>query len=385
MLASCAVFVLKIAVIAKTSLVDDEAYYFLWTRHLALGYVEHAPLLTWFLKASALLFGETGFGVRKLLGVLCYAALSAVLYSFGRDIRDRRTGLLLATAFNLTPFFAGASLVMTTDTPLVIFLFLTLWAYHRGLFQRASWLPLAGVFLGLALLSKITAVFVGAGILLYLCVPLDRARANRWRLVALSFVVALAVYSPFIFWNAQHDFAFVRWVTGRLLQKPGGFARFARVVGGTAGAVFPAGLPAVFFRLVPKTAIDGLRGRISGVKYFLASAAFVPLVYLLVKSYKNKLEANWPATAFVGGLFLVAWHLGEHWQRRKRVRVLGNRQPRGWTRLHGPGHGAHPLAVSARAAENRPRRRGITVSRPSTAPSRSITGRRCTTTCASSP
>ena len=108
-LASCAVFVLKIAVIAKTSLVDDEAYYFLWTRHLALGYVEHAPLLAWFLKASALLFGETGFGVRKLLGVLCYAALSAVLYSFGRDIRDRRTGLLLATAFNLTPFFAGAS------------------------------------------------------------------------------------------------------------------------------------------------------------------------------------------------------------------------------------------------------------------------------------
>ena len=318
-LASCAVFALKLVIIAQTSLVDDEAYYFLWTRHLALGYVEHAPLLTWFLKASALLFGETGLGVR-LLGVLSFAGLSAVLYLFGKDLRDRRTGLLLATAFNLTPFFAGASLVMTTDTPLVIFLFLTLWAYHRGLFLRESWLPWAGVFLGLALLSKITAVFVAAAILLYLCVPVGRGRAIRWRSVALSFVIALAVYSPFILWNAQNDFAFVRWVTGRLLQKPGGVVRFAELWAAQLALYFPL-VFLLFVRLVPQTAIAGLRGKIAGAKYFLASAAFVPLLYLLVKSYRNKLEANWPATAFVGGIVLVAWHLGERWH-EKRVRVL---------------------------------------------------------------
>lgn len=318
-LASGAVFALKLVVIAKTRLIDDEAYYFLWSKHLALGYVDHAPLLAYFLKASALLFGETGFGIR-LLGVLSFAALSVVLYRFGKDLRDERTGLLLATAFNMTPFLAGASMVMTTDTPLILFLFLTLRAYHRGLFIQESSLPWAGVFLGLALLSKISAVFVAAGIVVYLCLPVGQRSGGRWRPVALSFAIALAVYAPFILWNVQNDFAFVKLVTGTLLQKKGGFVRFAELWAAQLALYFPL-VFLLYVRLVPKTAIDGMRGRLAGAKYFLASASFVPLVYLLYKSYRNKLEGNWPAAAFVGGLILVAWYLGEHWH-EKRTRVL---------------------------------------------------------------
>ncbi len=307
--------VLRIVLINATYLLEDEAYYFIWSRHLSHGYVDHGPFLAYFLKLSSLLFGETSFGVR-MLGVLSYVLLSLALYAFGKDLRDSFTGVMLAVAFNLTPFFAGASFVQTTDTPMLLFLFLAVWMYYRGFFINRNYLYLGGIFLGLAALSKIGAVFVGFGIAGYVLLSSRRNEHLRKKEVWISLLLALLMYSPFIVWNIQNDFAFVRLATGSLLSRKGGIVRFLEFWGAQAGLFTPL-IAGYGIYLSVKTLVRRPQGNQGEAKFFLSMTSLVPLVYIVQKSFRNKLEANWGAFAFVGLLVLTVWHLSENWNRRK--------------------------------------------------------------------
>ena len=42
----------------------DEAYYWLWSKHLAAGYYDHPPAIAFLIRAGVTLFGDTSFGVR---------------------------------------------------------------------------------------------------------------------------------------------------------------------------------------------------------------------------------------------------------------------------------------------------------------------------------
>ncbi len=43
---------------------SDEAYYWLWSRHLAAGYYDHPPAIAFLIRAGTTLFGDTSLGVR---------------------------------------------------------------------------------------------------------------------------------------------------------------------------------------------------------------------------------------------------------------------------------------------------------------------------------
>lgn len=315
-LGAAATVLLRIVFISRTFLLEDETYYYLWTKHLSHGYVDHGPFLAWFLKISSVLFGESAFGIRAL-GLISFLCLSAALYAFGKDIGSRRTGLLLVIAFNLTPFFTGASIIMTTDTPMLLFLFLSVWMYYRGFFFNKKYLYLGGVLLGLAALSKVGSVFVGIGLFLYPFLSNERKRLLQMKELWISFLLAALVYSPFIIWNLQNDFAFVKLATGSLLSRKGGIVRFLEFWLAQAGLftplLFGVGMFAVF-----RVAWGRLRsGGEDDRKIFLAMTSLVPMIYIVHKSFRNKLEANWGAFAFVGLTLLAVMHFSERWDRRK--------------------------------------------------------------------
>ena len=45
-------------------LIDDEAYYNLWSSNLSLGYYDHPPMIAWWISLGKSVFGETTLGVR---------------------------------------------------------------------------------------------------------------------------------------------------------------------------------------------------------------------------------------------------------------------------------------------------------------------------------
>ena len=79
-----------------TPLSYDEAYYWLWSKHLASGYYDHPPLIAFVIRAGTALFGDTSWGVRFVPWLLSAAASWAV-WRAGVLILKSEYGAALAT------------------------------------------------------------------------------------------------------------------------------------------------------------------------------------------------------------------------------------------------------------------------------------------------
>jgi hypothetical protein len=187
---------------ATLPLTGDEAYYWEWSRRLAGGYVDHPPAVAFAIAAFAWL-GRSPFAVR-LPFVLC--GLGTVIAAAGAANAlsgDRRAGWIAALAVSLAPLLIVAFGMVSPDGPFAFAWALSLYCAARAFRGRSwSWFVLLGVALGLALLSRFFAVALAAGIVAAACAKPYR---SAWPRLALALGVACVVWSPFLIWNASHD------------------------------------------------------------------------------------------------------------------------------------------------------------------------------------
>ncbi|MBL4544903.1 MAG: glycosyltransferase family 39 protein [Oceanicaulis sp.] len=122
--------------------------------------------------------------------------------------RVRATALRGACWFQATFLVAFAGMLATPDSPTVLFWALTLMLTARAVRtgRLVSWI-LAGATVGLALLSKYSALFLPLGMVIWAAADRSRrslfARPGPW----LAAAVASLIFSVNIAWNA-HD-----WMT----------------------------------------------------------------------------------------------------------------------------------------------------------------------------
>jgi len=150
---------------AAAPVTADEAYFILWGRAPSLGYYDHPPMVGWMLAPLAAL-SEAAWWLRLpavLVPVLAALAVAAALRRwFGRD---EATADLAALAVLLVPMNVWNVLV-TTDTPLVLFSVAALLAFARAAEKDSSgWFLASGFLLGFAFLSKYFAVLLGLAFL----------------------------------------------------------------------------------------------------------------------------------------------------------------------------------------------------------------------------
>ena len=74
---------LRLGFILTTMVIDDEAYYYIYSRHLAWGYIDHGPLIAFLIKTFTTIFGGNGFGIR-VGSVVLVTSLGCFLYIFGK-------------------------------------------------------------------------------------------------------------------------------------------------------------------------------------------------------------------------------------------------------------------------------------------------------------
>ena len=98
----------------------DEAYYWLWSKHLALGYYDHPPMIAWLIRAGTSLFGDTPLGVRFAGVVLSLPASWFVWRGAAAILKDEERAALAALFFNLTLMVSVELLAATPDMPSVV-------------------------------------------------------------------------------------------------------------------------------------------------------------------------------------------------------------------------------------------------------------------------
>ena len=238
----CALALMRVVSAWRFPLSGDEAYYWEWSRRLALSYVDHPPLVAW----TIALFDH---GVRSALAirfgfVLCgvLAALAAADFAT-RARRSRRAGALAALLVFCAPLASLTFSFATPDGPYLLCWCASLaFALRAMQSDRREWWIALGVALGGSILARFF------GFALCLGMALAAIRAVRMRRVGASgpwitTVVALLVASPILIWNSENNWAGVQFaIVGRhawhgfSVFRAAGTLAFAAI----AGALFVA-------------------------------------------------------------------------------------------------------------------------------------------------
>ncbi len=236
---------LRLVAAMALPLLPEEAYHWCYADRLDFGYYDHPPMIAWMIAGGRLLFGDTVLGVRLLpllASVGTTAAVGWVSHRLHGGAAARWTVLLVS----IEPAMVMGSSFGFPDAPLLLFWSLSLVFLVMALeSDRGEWWLAVGAAGGAALLSKYTAAFLPAAVLLYLLLsPRDRGWLLRpWPY--LGALVALIVFSPVIVWNSTHDWASFRFQGSERMHDMGApHLRGALVfLAGQWGGILPFVLP----------------------------------------------------------------------------------------------------------------------------------------------
>src|SRR5262249_480907 len=175
------------------------------SKHLAGGYYDHPPAAAVVIRLGTMLAGDNAFGVR-LVSVLLALPMTWAVFRTADILFDRRVAARAALFLNLTLMVAIGTVIVTPDTPLLVASAFVLFYLAKVLESgKGAWWLAVGAAVGVALLSKYTALFFGLSIFLWLAlVPSLR----RWLFTPwpyLGGIIAFAVFFPVILWNAAPE------------------------------------------------------------------------------------------------------------------------------------------------------------------------------------
>ncbi|HVO91851.1 MAG TPA: glycosyltransferase family 39 protein, partial [Terriglobales bacterium] len=260
-------------------------------------------MVAYFIRLGTALFGDSIVGIRSM-AILAMIAASALLYVLPLVLfQEPRVGPLAVLWFNVMPHTAFFSVVMFPDTPAILFWVLScvglalVWRSGRG-----EWWYLVGVATGLLLVSKYTGVFLICGAFAWLLASAEMRRWLRRREPYIAGLIALAIFSPVILWNAQHGWASFIKQFGRALDvsSEGGIANAGAFVGIQAAFVSPL----IFIFVIVGLAVAASRGlRRQEPNWLLVALISAPmLLYFLFHALSAEVLPQWPSAAYSTGI-----------------------------------------------------------------------------------
>jgi 4-amino-4-deoxy-L-arabinose transferase-like glycosyltransferase len=224
-------------------------------------------------------------------------------------LKDEDRAALAALFFNLTLMASVELLAATPDMPSAVAsaAFVYFLARVQATGDGRLWLG-AGAAVGLGLLSKFSALFLGGGALLWLIVDRD---ARKWLFSPwpyLGAVLALAIFTPNLLWQSQHHWQTFAFQFGRV-----GTGHFTlRFLGEFLAAQFGLATPLIFLLMAlglwrATRLIDGRSGqRDDSGRLMLAMLVWVGLGYFLAHSLHDRVQGNWPCFLYPALSILAA-------------------------------------------------------------------------------
>jgi hypothetical protein len=285
---------LQIRYAAIADLRSDEAYYWTWSKERVLSFLDHPPMIAWFIRFGTAIFGDTNFGAR-------FGGMIAIWIAQGllADIVWRQTRNLSAVVLViLMPFAAlefgvfGSRIV--PDVAMIPFSVGMLWALVRlAESGDGRWWLAAGCFGGLALLSKYTAVLFLPAIAAFALVPNWRMRWMSSPYPWFGMLIAIFIFSPVVYWNWLNDWASFRFQFVRV-GVDHGFS--ARTIGDFLGLQAVLVGPILFPVALVGSIMLAWRGYSlrNPVFILLSSCALVPFAFFLWRSLSLRVGDTWP-------------------------------------------------------------------------------------------
>lgn len=318
---------LRVIYASLTELRTDEAYYWTWSKESALSFLDHPPMIAWFIRFGTAIFGDTNFGVR-FAGVLAMLVTQLLLADIVRRVTHDVRAIVFAVLMPEAALYYGLlTAKVSPDIALIPFAVAMVWALVRLVESNdARWWLAAGAFAGLALLSKFTAIMLLPAVAAFMLVPDWRVRWLRSPYPWLAALIAVVLFLPVLIWNAGHDWASFRFQFVRA-------AAIHEMSLRTLGEFISLQFGLVGFILLPValtgvalTAWRGYRER-EPVAILLSTSVLVPFLYFLWKSLTLRVGDTWPMFLWPVGFAATAINIArmpyEGWSARMIGLTIG--------------------------------------------------------------
>lgn len=207
------------------SLVEDEAFYWEWSRRLELSYYTKGPGIAWTIAGTCRLLGDTELGVRAASPVFAGATALVLAMLAHRVTGSMRAAWFACVGFLVVPLFQVLGLLMTIDGPYAFCWSLAALLTWIGVRERKpKALALMGLIIGVGFLFKYTILLLIPGIALaWFNARKDLSRetgTNSRAPMALGVLGAAALFlvgiAPVIIWNVREGWPTIAHLLGHL-------------------------------------------------------------------------------------------------------------------------------------------------------------------------
>ncbi|MES2802336.1 MAG: glycosyltransferase family 39 protein [Bdellovibrionota bacterium] len=288
------VLFLKLVFALAFPLVGDEAYYWFWGQNLQLSYFDHPGMVAWLAALSDYLPITPKWAATRLV----FVALSMVAFFVWIKVflkhRQNSPNInqelnIFSIFFMLNPFLGLGSVLITPDSPLLLFWGLSSYFVLKIMREQKSIdYALLGVSLGLGFCSKYHIVLFPLVTIAALYFE-KNLKVFFSKKVLVTILFGLLFCSPVLIWNYQNDFASFKFQLNHGLNeaKPYQFWWTSTYLIGQVLLFNPALVFSMCFKFK---------------KSLFNISALGQWLFFLYSSFKAKVEANWPLTSHVSGL-----------------------------------------------------------------------------------
>jgi len=302
---------LRLLLAAAVPLLPQEAYYWSWSLHLDWSFFDHPPLATYAIALTTAVLGKSVFGIKA----------AAVLWSLGWNLlwarlildmyADRRLAFWALLALNLTVMYEAFGVAPTPDAPLIFAWTGAIWALWR-LSQSGDgrWWFAAGAFVGLSWLGKYSGVLLLPVVFVYL---LTSAQQRHWLFKPqpyLALVLAGAIFTPVLVWNAQHDWVSLAFQSSRRVGQMGGFKpRYFLMLVATQFLMLTPYLFVLTLGALVRGVREGFGSKLDDRTRLLLLSGAIPIALFTLISLRSIVKLNWLAPAYWSLLILGVRHV----------------------------------------------------------------------------
>ena len=291
----------------------DEAYFWVLAKFHDYGHVDYPPMVGWMVQFFTFdLYFDSAFALR-IGNILIAAANTWIIFSIGRKVKSPIAGWFAAALYSASYYFSVFSGVfISPDAPQLFFWLLAikvmLVALHEGPDHKRNleYMLFMGIAIGLAMMSKYSAVFLWVGVLLYVAVY-DRRWLSSWSLY-LSLLITAFTFMPVIWWNFEND-----WVGCATLYTEltdfGGLS-ISEFLYGILGELFFLNPLVVLLVILAMRAIWKVKNIIDSTYLRILLFTSFPLLFSVwIYSLFGNVEIHWSGPGYIGLLILTGAYL----------------------------------------------------------------------------
>ena len=281
-------------------LTADEAYYWLWAKHLSLSFVDHPPLIAYV--NYLFTWGTENLALIRLGAVLLTTAITGLIYLVAKEVYDEKVAFWSAVLFQILPHFVVVWLTQFVELPLALCWMIALWLTLKIVKEgKAYYWYLLAVALGFGYLSKYTMFLFWPCLLYYAWIEPEARSWLKRKEPYLALVISLLFFAPVLFWNSQHAWVSFTFHSGKVSGDPWGANTLSFIADQLVHFT-----PFLLFTLFPVFRQNNQGDRTT--KLLVALSCPVLLLFLVL-SLKVKIWAHWPSVGYLAALPLTVNYL----------------------------------------------------------------------------